>query len=145
MIVNTPFDIINVLGDNKYNDVPNMDKKRHAFIINRMLSRALPDIAMNMSLLKTTPESTIDYWHCAFIDMSKNTQGLKMLSNIRKVLRVSMAGEKKKQTKIDKELATKFMNIAKISKKEFDVLVEFYEKDLIKYLKEFSKMLETTK
>ena len=147
MIIKTPFDIMNQLGREGYDEISNMDKKRHAFIINRMMSRALPEVAFSMSHMRVTQESTVDFWHRAFIDMGKTGQGMKMLAYIRKVLRVSMAGAKKTATKskIDKELARKYMNMSKLGPKEFDVLVQYYEKDLIKYLKKFSKMLETTK
>lgn len=146
MIIKTPFDIINQLGRKGYDDISNMDKKRHAFIVNRMMSRALPDVAFNMTHIRVVPESTVDFWNQAFVDMNKSTRGMKMLTFIRKVLRVSMAGAKKKtKSKIDKDIATKYMNISKIGTKEFDVLVQYYEKELIKYLKQFSKMLETTK
>jgi len=146
MIINSPFDIIKHLGRESYIDVPNIDKKRHAFIINRMLSRALPEVSFNMTHQKVTPESTVDFWHRAFVDMDKTSNGVKMLSYIRKVLSISMAGAKKKETvKVDKELSKKYMQISKIGKKEFDVLLQYYELELIKYLKQFSKMLETTK
>ena len=145
-IIKTPFDILNELGKSSFDEISNMDKKRHAFIINRMLSRALPEVSFGMTHMKVTPESTVDFWHRAFIDLAKNPNGQKMLSYIRKVMNISMAGEKKKTTsKIDKDIAKKYMQIAKIGQKELDVLVEHYEKDLIIYLKKFSKMLETSK
>ena len=146
MIIKTPFDIINHLGKSSYEDISNMDKKRHAFIINRMMSRALPEVSFNMTHLKSVSESTVDFWHKAFNDMNKTPRGMKILAQIRKSHRVSMAGAKKKtKSKIDKSIATKYMQISKTGQKEFQVLVDYYEKDLIKYLKKFSKMLETTK
>lgn len=146
MIIKTPFDIINQLGREGYDEISNIDKKRHAFIINRMLSRALPEVSFSMTHMRVVPESTVDFWHRAFIDMNQTGQGMKMLAYIRKVLRVSMAGAKKKaKSKIDKDIAKKYMIVSKIGTKEFDVLVQYYEKELIKYLKKFSNMLETTK
>ena len=144
--IKSPFDVLNQLGNKSFDEISNMDKKRHAFIINRMLSRALPEVSFGMTHMRVTPESTVDFWHRAFIDLSKSPNGQRMLGYIRKVLRVSMAGAKKKETsKVDKDIAKKYMQIAKIGQKELDVLVEYYEKDLITYLKKFSKMLETTK
>lgn len=146
MIIKTPFDIINQLGKEGYDEISNIDKKRHAFIINRMLSRTLPEVAFSMTHVRGIPESTVDFWHRAFIDMGKTSQGMKMIAYIKKVMRISMAGAKKKtKSKIDKDIAMKYMQISKIGQKEFGILVEYYEKDLIKYLKKFSKMLETTK
>lgn len=146
MIVKSPFDIIGQLGKEKFDDISNMDKKRHAFIVNRMLSRALPEVSFNMTHMKVCPESTVDFWNQAFIDMNKTGQGMRMLGYIRKVLRISMAGAKKKaKCKVDKDIAKSFMQISKMGTKEFDVLLHYYEKDLIKYLKKFSKMLKTTK
>lgn len=146
MTIKTPFDIIGQLGKPNYNEIANIDKKRNAFIINRMLSRALPEVSINMTHIKVCPESTIDFWNQAFVEMNKTPNGMKRVSIIRKVLRISMAGEKKKtKRKIDKELSNKYMQISKIGTKEFQVLVEHYETELIKYLKKFSKMLETSK
>mgnify|MGYP003633880537 CR=1 FL=1 len=146
IVIKSPFDLLNILGRPAYKEVANIDKKRNAFIVNRMLSRALPEVAMSMSHLKSVAESTVDFWNQVFVDFNKTPQGQNMLSYIRRVFRVSMAGAKKKtKAKIDKDLAKKYMIIAKMSQKEFNVLVEYYEKDLIKYLKKFQKMLETSK
>jgi 3-hydroxyacyl-CoA dehydrogenase len=146
MIIKSPFDIMNQLGKPSFDEIANMDKKRHAFIVNRMLSRALPEVSFNMTHMRVTPESTVDFWNQAFKDMGSTTNGQRMLGYIRKVLRVSMAGAKKKaKSKVDKDIAKKYMMQSKMGQKEFQVLVEYYEKDLIKYLKKFSKMLETTK
>jgi len=146
IVIKSPFDILNHLGKESYYEISNIDKKRNAFIVNRMLSRALPEVSFNMTHMRVVPESTVDFWNQAFFDFGKTAQGMKMLAYIRKVLRVSMAGAKKKaKSKIDKDLAKSYMQISKIGTKEFNVLVEYYEKDLIKYLNKFSKMLETTK
>lgn len=145
MIIKSPFDVINILGTAKFDEVANIDKKRHFFIINRMLSRSMPEIAMNLSTQQINPESAIDFWHLAFKELNKSSQGKGTLRFIRSTLRVSMAGAKKKaaKKKIDKDLANKYMQLAKISPKEFDIIKRFHEKDLIKYLKEVSKMLKT--
>ncbi len=146
MIIKSPFDIINQLGKDSFDEISNMDKKRHSFIVNRMMSRALPEVAFNMTHMRGVQESVVDFWHFAFLDMQKSPNGVRQLAYLRKVLRVSMAGAKKKaKSKVDKDLAKKYMQISKIGPKEFDVLVHYYEKDLVKYLKKFSKMLETTK
>jgi len=146
MIIKSPFDILNQLGKSAFDDISNMDKKRHAFIINRMLSRALPEVSLNMNHMRVAPESTVDFWNQAFKDMMASQRGRNMLNHIRSVYRVSMAGAKKKTKKnIDKDLAKQYMQISKIGKKEFKVLEDYHEKDLVTYLKKFSKMLETTK
>jgi hypothetical protein len=145
-VIKTPFDIINILGKESYNNVANIDKKRHFFIINRMLSRALPEVAMKLSHIGCVPEIIVDYWNLTFKEFSKTTNGKNMLGIIRKVLYISMAGAaKKEKTKIDKDIANKYMELTKISKKEFDILLEFFEKELIKYLKDVEKILNTTK
>tara|TARA_R110000737_G_scaffold219007_1_gene235195 strand:- start:1959 stop:2402 length:444 start_codon:yes stop_codon:yes gene_type:complete len=144
--IKSPFDVLKQLGRESFNDISSMDKKRHAFIINRMLSRALPEVSFNMTHIKVVSESTVDFWHRAFVDMNNSPRGRNMLAYIRKVLYLSMAGAKKKvKSKVDTDLSNKYMQQSKIGSKEFSVLVEYYEKDLIKYLKKFSKMLETTK
>lgn len=146
MDIKTPFELINYLGKKEYKDISNIDKKRNFFIVNRMLSRAMPDIATNLGHLSSVPETSLDYWNIAFIDLYKTPKGKNILSYIKKVLYVSMAGAKKKQAvKIDKELAIKYMELTKISKKEFDIMVYFFETEVIKYLKEVEKMLKTTK
>ena len=146
MIIKTPFDIINILGKELYYEVPNTDKKRHAYIINRMLSRGLPDVSIHMSHMKVIPESTVDFWHQAFIDLGKSSHGIKKLRLIRSLLRLSIKSiNKSNKSKIDSNISKQFMLISKIGTKEYQVLLDFYEKELIKYLKKFSKMLETTK
>jgi len=146
MIIKTPFDIMNHLGKSSYNEISNIDKKRHSFIINRMMSRTLPDVAIDMSHMKMIPETVVDFWHCAFMDMSRTPRGMKILSHIRSAFRISMAGAKKKVSKkIDSDLSKKYMQISKIGQKEFGVLSHYYEKELIKYLKKLSYMIETTK
>jgi hypothetical protein len=146
MNIKSPFDVINILGSTKYNEIANVDKKRHFFIINRMLSRTLPEIACDISHNSVVPETILDFWNLIFVEYNKTSRGRKILQVIRGNFRVSMAGAKKKSAskKIDKDLAKKYMELAKISPKEFKILEKFYEKDLIKYLKEFSKMIKTS-
>jgi len=146
MNIKSPFDLINILGTISYNEVANVDKKRHFFIINRMLSRTLPEIASDVSHNSVVPETILDFWNAIFLEYNKTPRGKKILQVIRGNFRVSMAGAKKQTTskKIDKDLAKKYMELAKISPKEFKILENFYEKDLIKYLKEFSKMIKTS-
>ena len=144
--IKTPFDIMNQLGKPSFDEIPTMDKKRHAFIINRMLSRALPEVSFSMTHMRVCPESTVDFWHQAYLDMSRTQQGQRMLGYIRICLRKSMAGAKKKvKSKINKDLAKEYMKLSTLGTKEFDVLVQYHEKELIKYLKKFAKMLETSK
>ena len=147
MIIKTPFDLLNVLGTDKYYDVANVDKKRNFFIVNRMLSRTLPDIVSQTSQNGIVPESVLDFWNLVFVEYSKSQQGRNILKTIRKNFFVSMASDKKKEegsAKIDKELLHKFIEVSKMSMTDFKILQKFYEKDLIKYLKDFSRMIKTS-
>jgi hypothetical protein len=147
MIIKSPFDIINILGTSNYNEVSNLDKKRHFFIINRMLSRTLPDVAIGLGHLNSVPESGVDFWNKVFVELDSTPRGKQILDIIKRNLRISMSTDKKSITnnKIDKELAIKYMQLSKISPKDFEILNKFYQDDVIKYLKEFDKMIKTSK
>lgn len=142
----SPFDIINILGTDSYDEVSNLDKKRGFFIINRMLSRTLPEVAMGIGHLNATPEAGIDFWNKVFKELKSTPRGKQILGLVKGNLRVSMSSAKNQETSksLDKELSKKFMQLSKISPKEFDTLKKFYKKDLIKYLKDMEKMLKTS-
>jgi hypothetical protein len=146
IVIKTPFDILNLLGKKSYEDIPTVDKKRHSFIINRMMSRALPDIAFNMSNQYIQAETIVDFWHNVYLELDKTPRGKTTLGYIRKCMFISMSTAKKKTpANIDKDLSKQYMIISGLGQKEFDVLATYYESELIKYLKKFSKMIETTK
>ena len=146
MEIKTPFDIINQLGKPAFSEISNLDKKRHFFIINRMLSRALPDISTNLGHQSIIPEIGVDYWNIAFTELGTTQKGRNILNGIRKVMYVSMSAAKKKEkVKIDVDLSKKFMEMTKMSTKEFNLLLQFFEIETIKYLKEVEKIIKTTK
>ena len=144
MEIKTPFDIINLLGTVRYNDVPTIDKTRHSFIINRMMSRTLPEYSVNFSHVSIKPYIVVDLWHNIFIKLDSNSHTKSMLNKIRSNMRISMA-KKKEVTKktISKEWYNRFLILTNLSSKEGEILKDLYMPELIKYIKKIEKMEKT--
>lgn len=139
----SPFDILKILGTDSYEEISNIDKRRNFFIINRMISRTLPQVCLSLSHFKSNSDIGVDYWHNAFKELSKSSNGRNVLALIRKNMWIKMTIDKKATVIYDKDLAEEYMKLANITKSDFDTLIRFYKTETIDYLKEVENMMKT--
>jgi hypothetical protein len=144
MEIKTPFDIINVMGTSKYSEVPTVDKNRHSFIINRMISRTFPEHSNKFNHMSMKPHIIVDMWNSIFTRFYKSKSGQHSLKKVKDNMRISMSKKKETTTgKIDNDLFKKLLILCEFSKKEGEILKNLERKELIKYLKKVDKMIKT--
>ena len=145
IVINKPFDILPHLGKKTFNEISTNDKRKNAFIINRMLSRTLPNEANEFNHRAINVASSLDVWNLIFKELNKSYEGKKIINTTMRNMRISMAGAKKKKVlKYDKEIAKEFMRLRGIGTKDFQAMLKFDESNTIKYLKRLKKMIDVT-
>ena len=137
MEIKSYFDILRVIGKPAYDGISNHDKERCFFMINRQLTRVYPVIAATLGQMKIDGAAATDFWH-HHLKLIKSKGGNPMPSPMYAKL---AAPKKPKKPKYSKDAIKYAMERFELSPKEFNLMMEFSSKELIKYLNSVDEML----
>lgn len=131
------FDVIDCMFQNHsaWSEVTNYDKKKHYFMINRILSIKFPVQANTLQHLRINQVAVVDFWFY-FISSQFN----------RKPSWLYTKTSKKKDTKKTKKVITEDMIKTFSARFGYEVktvkaAIEYLGEDIIKEIKEFDKLL----
>mgnify|MGYP001769798953 CR=1 FL=1 len=133
------FDFIHATFSNEYDNVSNVDKKKHYFLYNRRMAIQFPQQANVLQLLKSNPVAVMDFWHHFLTVKQKYNKapGWMYTKGVKKTLET-----KEKKTSISKNLIDEYARINKVDRKSVIDALEFYPEEMQKEIKEFEKIIK---
>lgn len=132
------FDVIKKMfdTDEKWSQIPNWDKNRYFFMINRIMSIQFPNIAHQFNHIKINPVSTVDWWHGNLRNVYKKYPQWVFTS-------AKAIKEKNKKVEINEEVKKLIKEKFEISEREINELREFWPDKFKKFCDSIESQIST--
>jgi hypothetical protein len=132
------FDVIKKMFDTdaKWAEVPNWDKNRYFFMINRIMSIQFPNIAHQFNHVKISPIPTVDWWHGNLRNVYKKSPQWVFTS-------VKSIKEKNKKIEINEEVRKLIKERFEVSEREIREAREFWPKEFENFCKSIESQIST--
>ena len=132
--MNNPFDIIKAFHSKNWDKIPDRDKARNLFMINRICSIAYPLQANSFNHIKINPAKVVDFWKVFITHKHKTTPSWIWTKTLKK--------EKEKlENKYKEEIIDFIKEKNEISNREIKELIEFFPSKFKEYYKEVESLL----
>lgn len=132
------FELIKVMftDPKKYNELKNNDKSKNHFMVNRFMSINFPHQANLLNRNGINGIGVIDTWQFVTSRFKKVPGWIYTKTKKTKL-------QKEREIKIDENLMKIYLEVNQISKKDFDLIVKLYPKEIEKYFKKLKLQYDT--
>lgn len=130
------FDFINVIFNNpeEYSKIPNGEKRKHFFMVNRRFAIQFPLQANVLQLNGISQEYVMDFWQTFMRQQYKKTPSWLYIKGVKKSVEV-----KEKKQNISNKVIQEYAKFNNIQEKTVKDALEIFYDDMLKELKEFEK------
>lgn len=132
------FDVIKKMfdSDDKWAQIPNWDKNRYFFMINRIMAIQFPNIAHQFNHIKINPVSAVDWWHGNLRNVYKKYPQWIFTS-------AKSVKEKNKKEEINENVKKLIKDKFEISDREINEIREFWPDRFKKFCKDIEIQIST--
>ena len=129
------FDLVKIMftDSKKYNDISNIAKSRHSFLINRFFAIKYPSTAQSLNFSGVNGIVLVDLWQMV---ASKYTKVPGWIYTKTK------KSEDKKEWYPDKELAKIYMDAHKITERDLKLMIKFNQEEVKKIFDKLKRQIE---